>query len=249
MKFILRLQSPWKGCFCLCPVINVPGEQIARHFVENTRKVATSSTNLSGSKYFPCIFVQEGAADPWRPGVGSQDLWKSSIQAPSAPFVASPTVAYQIDPVSAQLEAQHRTYLATRIDLTQLFKSDNGSREVSPPTDDARQKAKPMETAEFVIGTPVQSRSPGWRRRNVTSDSLSIPHRPSAARGRPRLTQRRRPSAPQAQSIYTMFRMFSINCSDSQDAVISEDIANVFDEVGTSDNMCRHGGCFFGETS
>ena len=45
-------------------------------------------------------------------------------------FRDSPTVSYQIDPVSAQLEEQHRAYLATRIDLTQPFKSGNGCREV-----------------------------------------------------------------------------------------------------------------------
>ena len=105
--------------------------------------------------------MEEAAEDTWQSGVGSQDPWKSSIQAPSTSATASPTVAYQIDPVSAQLEEQHRAYLATRTDFTQLFKSDDGSREVPPPTDDARQKAKPMETAEYAIGTPVQSRSPG----------------------------------------------------------------------------------------
>ena len=81
-------------------------------------------------------------------------------------------MAYQIDPVSAQLEEQHRAYLATRLDLTQLFQSDNGSREVPPPTDEPG-VAKPVETAEYAIGTPVQSRSPGWRRRRDGSDSLS----------------------------------------------------------------------------
>ena len=117
------------------------------------------------------MIVEEVVEDPWQPGVGSQDPWKSSTQSrPTA--VASPTLTYQIDFVSAQLEEQHRAYLATRLDLTQLFQSDNGSREVPPPTDEPG-VAKPMGTAEFVIGTPVQSRSPGWRRRKKGSDSLS----------------------------------------------------------------------------
>ena len=124
------------------PVINVTGEQQSGDLSANMRKSVVSSTGLTGSVYFPSVSVEESAEDPWQPGVGSRDPWKSSAQAPStapaaastAAFstVASPIVSYQIDPVSAQLQEQHRAYLATRIDLTQLFKSDNGSREGPP---------------------------------------------------------------------------------------------------------------------
>ena len=233
------------------------------------RENADSRTALSGSKYFPSIVVEEAVEDPWQPGVGSKDPWKLSTQAPptaQAPkpdrlsaqqFQDSPTVVYQIDSVSAQLEEQHRAYLATRIDLAQLFQSD-GSREVPPPTDEPG-VAKPVETAEYAIGTPVQSRSPGWRRRRDGSDSLSSSSPPVRGKRPATADVATSPIRPHLlKHVHDFSEVQSHTVPIVSKSIISEDEEGIFhgseslsQTTGSflEENIGRHGGRFSGNIS
>ena len=85
-----------------------------------------------------------------------------------------------------------------------------------------------METAEYVIGTPVQSRSPRWRRRKVTPDSLSSS--PPMRGKRPATTDAAaspiRPSGSKHTHKIQIVQHQLV--SESQDAVISQDSATIF---------------------